>query len=150
MLKQYLGFSYLVLPFSYLVVCMLFVLSQRFQMCWSGFPAIQIAAWALAVVINAWPQQPLAVSRWCSTAATTSNLIKQGSPYQSRGCCKGLCWQCTTTAIETLMSHWAVSSPSVPIPAVQGDGKPWGLSRHSGRLTVGGVFLPQERRLRGC
>lgn len=91
-----------------------------------------------------------AVSRWCSTAATTSNLIKQGSPYQSRGYCKGLCWQCTTTAIETLMSHWAVSSPSVPIPAVQGDGKPWGLSRHSGRLTVGGVFLPQERRLRGC
>lgn len=56
---------------------------------------------------NAWPPQPLAVSRWCSTAATTSSVVKQGSPYQSRACCKGLCWQ---------QKHWhrTVLCPLLP------------------------------------
>lgn len=127
-LKQHLGFSYLVLSLLYLVVCVLFVLSQRLQMRSSGFPVTQVC-WALAAVLSARPQQPLALSSWCRTAAApSSKVIKARSPSQSREC-----WQCTNTATETWTALWAVpSSPSGPIPG--------GFSRLSVRLAMGGCF----------
>lgn len=77
-LNSTLGFHILCFPFHiWLFACCL--CSPNVFRCAEVAFLPQIAAWALAVVINAWPQQPLAVSRWCSTAATTSNLIKQGS-----------------------------------------------------------------------
>lgn len=102
------------------------------------------------------PELSLQRSMQCmATAAPGSQQVMQHcSHHQQRGQTgislpeQGVL-QGPVLATEALASHCAVSSsPSVPI-LVGGDGKPWGLSRHRVRLTVGGVFLPQERRLRG-
>lgn len=67
-LKSTLDFHTLCFPFCIWLLALLFVLSQGLQMRSSGFPVVQVVGWALAVVISAWPQQPLAVSSWCGTA----------------------------------------------------------------------------------
>lgn len=144
MLKEYLGFSYLVLSFLYLFVCMLLVLSPRLQMCCSGSPASQgAAAWALSAVTTVWPQQPLAGA----ADAALEQRDQTGISFPEQGTLQFLCWQCTNTTIntDTTLGCALLSLSAIP---VAGDRKPGSLSRHSVRLTMGDVSFPRRGDLR--